>query len=254
MLATPLLAVDGGSLELGLLRLKLALALAQPDFQSVGTGEIGADTWEKAPRPRRVEGQAPPPRRALQPPEPADPAVLGLISLAIGGDVEAFGELYDRYVQLVYRYVFYRVGNGVLAEDFTSETFLRALRAINSYHYQGKDFGAWLITIARNLVADHFKSSRYRLELSAADLVETPSNVTAPSPEGLVLEALNNEELLAAVKKLAPDQQECVALRFLAGMSVTETALAMGKREGAVKALQYRAVRSLARLLPREQP
>lgn len=85
------------------------------------------------------------------------------------GDAEAFGSLYDHYVELVYRYIYYRVGTHSLTEDLTSETFLRALRRICDFHWQGKDFGAWLVTIARNLVADHFKSGRYRLEVCTAE-------------------------------------------------------------------------------------
>ena len=95
-----------------------------------------------------------------------------LVLRARDGDAEAFGSLYDHYVELVYRYVYYRVGTHQLAEDITSETFLRALRRICDFHWQGKDFGAWLVTIARNLVADHFKSGRYRLEVCTAELIE----------------------------------------------------------------------------------
>ncbi|WP_433329656.1 sigma-70 family RNA polymerase sigma factor [Spirillospora sp. CA-294931] len=177
-------------------------------------------------------------------------AIKDTVLRAKAGDAEAFGSLYDHYVELVYRYVYYRVGSHPLTEDITSETFLRALRRIPDFHWQGKDFGAWLVTIARNLVADHFKSSRYRLEICTADLVEpgTPQE----SPEHAVLDSMTNRTLLLAVRRLGSEQQECVVLRFLHGLSVAETALVMGKKPGAIKALQYRAVRSLARTLPKD--
>ncbi|RFS83341.1 sigma-70 family RNA polymerase sigma factor [Actinomadura spongiicola] len=171
-----------------------------------------------------------------------------LVLRARDGDAEAFGSLYDHYVELVYRYVYYRVGTHSLTEDLTSETFLRALRRICDFHWQGKDFGAWLVTIARNLVADHFKSSRYRLEICTAELVEPDR--PQEGPERAVLDSMTNRTLLEAVRRLNSEQQECIVLRFLHGLSVAETALIMGKKAGAIKALQYRAVRSLARLLP----
>ncbi|HVF20974.1 MAG TPA: ECF subfamily RNA polymerase sigma factor, BldN family [Mycobacteriales bacterium] len=177
-------------------------------------------------------------------------AGMDLVARAQGGDADAFGQLYDRYVDLVYRYVYYRVGSKALAEDLVSETFLRALRRISTFTWQGRDFAAWLITIARNLIADHYKSGRFRLEVATADMMD--ADRATEGPESEVLDAITNASLLDAVKQLNSEQQECVVLRFLQGMSVTETALAMGKTEGAIKALQYRAVRTLGRMLPKE--
>jgi RNA polymerase sigma-70 factor, ECF subfamily len=174
----------------------------------------------------------------------------GILSRAQAGDPEAFGTLYDRYADLIYRYTYYRVGNRALAEDLTSETFTRALRRITSFTWQGRDFGAWLVTIARNLIADHYKSARFRLELPTADLLGAGADRPAAGPEGQVLDSLTNAALLDAVRQLGAEQQECVVLRFLEGLSVAETALAMGKKPGAIKAMQYRAVRSLEKLLP----
>ena len=181
-----------------------------------------------------------------------DPTVADLVARSQAGEPEAFGLLYDRYVDLVYRYIYYRVGSPTLAEDLVSETFLRALRRIDSFTWQGRDFAAWLVTIARNLIADHFKSGRYRLEITTEDILESGPAQTTDGPESLVLDSLTNATLLSAVKKLNPEQQECIVLRFLQGLSVNETALAMGKNDGAIKALQYRAVRALARLLPED--
>jgi RNA polymerase sigma-70 factor (ECF subfamily) len=176
--------------------------------------------------------------------------MMDLVEAAQGGETEAFGRLYDHYSDTVYRYIYYRVGSKATAEDLTSETFLRALRRIGTFTWQGRDFGAWLVTIARNLVADHFKSSRFRLEVTTGEMLD--ANEVARSPEESVLEQLSNEALLTAVRKLNPQQQECITLRFLQGLSVAETARVMGKNEGAIKTLQYRAVRTLARLLPED--
>ncbi|MFE3602171.1 ECF subfamily RNA polymerase sigma factor, BldN family [Streptomyces sp. NPDC059142] len=176
--------------------------------------------------------------------------MMELVERAQAGEAEAFGRLYDQYSDTVYRYIYYRVGGKATAEDLTSETFLRALRRISTFTWQGRDFGAWLVTIARNLVADHFKSSRFRLEVTTGEMLD--ANEVERSPEDSVLESLSNAALLEAVRKLNPQQQECVTLRFLQGLSVAETARVMGKNEGAIKTLQYRAVRTLARLLPED--
>ncbi|HJQ01411.1 MAG TPA: sigma-70 family RNA polymerase sigma factor [Jatrophihabitans sp.] len=163
------------------------------------------------------------------------------------GDGEAFGKLYDHYVGSVFRFIYFRVNDRALAEDFTSETFLRALRRITTLNYQGRDVGAWFMTIARNIVFDHAKSARFRLELTTGEILE--SGATEEGPELAVLTNLTNARLLAAVNELGDEQKECIVLRFLHGLSVAETAEVMGKNDGAIKALQHRAVKRLAALL-----
>ncbi|WP_338602484.1 sigma-70 family RNA polymerase sigma factor [Saccharopolyspora sp. SCSIO 74807] len=172
------------------------------------------------------------------------------VDAAQNGDNDAFGRLYDEYSHIVYRYVLFRVSDHCLAEDITSETFLRALRRIATVSYQGRDVAAWFITIAKNLVLDHVKSSRNRLEVPAADLTDTHRPQTQCGPEQQVLDAATQHELLHCVRQLNPDQRECIRLRFMQGLSVTETAQRMQRGEGAIKALQHRAVRRLAHLLP----
>ncbi|MGY1684006.1 sigma-70 family RNA polymerase sigma factor [Geodermatophilus sp. SYSU D00867] len=174
--------------------------------------------------------------------------VWDLVRQAQAGDAEAFGRLYDHYVTLVHRYVLHRVGDRAQAEDFTSETFVRALRRIDSLSFQGRDVGAWLVTIARNIIRDHVKSSRFRLEVTTADMRD--ADQATDGPEDAVVSRLTNEQLLACIRQLGSEQQECISLRFLQGLSVSETAAVMGKKDGAVKALQHRAVRRLAGLLP----
>ena len=128
--------------------------------------------------------------------------MMDLVERAQAGEADAFGRLYDQYSDTVYRYIYYRVGGKATAEDLTSETFLRALRRIGTFTWQGRDFGAWLVTIARNLVADHFKSSRFRLEVTTGEMLD--ANEVARSPEDSVLESLSNAALLDAVRAAQP--------------------------------------------------
>ncbi|MEU1756400.1 ECF subfamily RNA polymerase sigma factor, BldN family [Micromonospora matsumotoense] len=220
-----------------------------PTVDQPGPGPAPAGTSPTGPAPAGT-----PPTGFPSRPDPSDPAteVWTLVERAQAGEAEAFGLIYDRYVDTVFRFVYFRVGNRQLAEDLTSDTFLRALKRIGSFTWQGRDLGAWLVTIARNLVADHFKSGRYRLEVTTGDVLDADREDRGPegSPEAAVVEHITNVALLTAVTRLNPEQQECIVLRFLQGLSVAETARAMGKNEGAIKALQYRAVRALARLLP----
>ncbi|WP_083971854.1 MULTISPECIES: ECF subfamily RNA polymerase sigma factor, BldN family [Actinoplanes] len=221
-----------------------------PETETVG-GEhtVVLPTQSKTGPPTETE----PPKYPARPaPGDAAAAVWALVERAQAGETEAFGLIYDRYVDTVFRFVYFRVGNRQLAEDLTSDTFLRALKRIGSFTWQGRDLGAWLVTIARNLVADHFKSGRYRLEVTTGDVLDADREDRGPegSPESAVVDHITNVALLTAVKQLNPEQQECIVLRFLQGFSVAETAQTMGKNEGAIKALQYRAVRALNRLLP----
>lgn len=177
--------------------------------------------------------------------------VIALVDRARTGDPEAFASLYDRYVERVYRFVLYRVsGDAALAEDITSEVFLRALRKIKTFTWQGRDVGAWFLTIGRNLVLDHFKSGRFRLEMVGAEpAVAGGIGDEVIDAEDEALQRISHGELYAALQRLGTEQQEVIYWRFLQGYSVAETAAAMAKSEGAIKALQYRAVKALYRLV-----
>ena len=174
--------------------------------------------------------------------------LIALVELARKGDSEAFGMLYDHYQGSVYRFLFYRTRSSALAEDLTSETFFRALRNMQNFRWQGKDFGAWLMTIARNLATDHFKAGRTRLELATEDM--GVHDDATEGPEHSVLASLTNELLLKALTELPAEQKDCLVMRFLQGMSIAETAAVLGRSEGAVKQLQLRGVRNLAKLMP----
>jgi len=174
--------------------------------------------------------------------------LIALVELARGGDSEAFGQLYDHYQASVYRFVYYRTRSQTLAEDLTSETFLRALRNMSGFRWQGKDFGAWLMTIARNLCTDHFKAGRTRLEQTTDDM--GVHDDATEGPETAVLAGLTNEVLLDGLRQLSDEQRDCLIMRFLQGLSIAETAEILGRSEGAIKQLQLRGVRNLAKLMP----
>jgi RNA polymerase sigma-70 factor (ECF subfamily) len=182
--------------------------------------------------------------------EPTRERMIALVELARGGDKEAFGLLFDHYHPSVYRFIYYRTRSQTLAEDLASETFFRALRSMNNFRWQGRDFGAWLMTIARNLCSDHFKAGKTRLEQTTEDM-SLHDDVT-DGPETLVLAQLTNNALLGALQQLPKEQQECLVMRFLQSMSIADTAKVLGRTEGAVKQLQLRGVRNLAKLMPKE--
>jgi RNA polymerase sigma-70 factor (ECF subfamily) len=215
-----------------------------------GATSTGAPPRHSArPRPSGPggPGTAPAPEPDAEPVNDEHAETWRLVTLAQQGDGDAFGQLYDRYVDAVFRFIYFRVNDRALAEDFTSETFLRALRRITTVNYQGRDIGAWFVTIARNIVLDHMKSARHRLEISTDDTPERDD--ASAGPEDAVVDLLTSERLMAAVRQLGDEQRECVMLRFIQGFSVSETAAVMGKNDGAIKALQHRAVRKLAELV-----
>lgn len=183
-----------------------------------------------------------------------DPDLVALVERAKTGDGEAFAGLYDRYVDQVYGFVYNRVRDRDLAEDLTSDVFLRALRSLERFTWQGVDIGAWLVTIARNRVTDHFKSARARLERPTDEMAEPTQDVHRDDdPERA---ALNRDEVAAlatAIGSLAEDHRDVLELRFIRGLTVSETAAAMNRTDGAIKALQYRALKALANIV-RESP
>lgn len=241
--------------RVGLHALRMAVLQAAGLLQPVG---VGADVWLSTgggaqvgtPRPGTGSGTGADSRADGRPDgdDPETTRLVALVDLARGGDSEAFGQLYDHYVGTVYRFLYYRVSSHAVAEDLCSETFFRALRSMTSFKWQGRDFGAWLMTISRNLVADHFKSGRQRLEMTTEDMSD--HDTAQDGPEDDVIAGLTNELLLRCLRQLAQEQQDCLVLRFLQGMSIAETAAILQRTEGATKQLQLRATRNLAKLLP----
>ncbi len=170
-----------------------------------------------------------------------------LATRASGGDVAAFGLLYDRHVEAVYRYVYYRVRDDAEAEDVTSDVFMRALKAIPRYEPR-QAFLAWLYRIARNAVID--RARRGGRQVSFEDALRHPDADRVVEPDDELLARSDSDALRRALAKLTPLQQEVVVLRFLEGFSTQEIARIVGKREGTVRGIQFRAIGALRQLIP----
>ncbi|MGH3359781.1 MAG: sigma-70 family RNA polymerase sigma factor [Nocardioidaceae bacterium] len=182
--------------------------------------------------------------------DPETSRIVALVELAKDGDSEAFGQLYDHYADVVFRYIYYRVADRGLAEDLTGDVFVRALRALPRFTWQGRDFGAWLTTIARNLINDHYKSSRTKREIVAEDLPDADDQRAGPEQKAVANDL--HKSLMTAIQDLPSDQQECLISRFMLERSIAETAEAMGRTAGAIKQLQLRAIRTLSKNVPSE--
>lgn len=189
---------------------------------------------------------------AQKTPPPTGPDLWDLVERAQAGDVAAFGELYDATVAKVYTYVLFRVGrHRETAEDVTGDTYRRALAGIASVRRKAGSPIAWLYRIAHNLAADHWKHAQTRLTRTVADISETCEQLRADVAEDLAAAAtlgyLGGRDLWAAVLRLTEPQRDVIVARFLAGLTVPETAEVIGRTAAAVKVLQYRGVRALRR-------
>ncbi len=159
------------------------------------------------------------------------------------GDAQAFGVLYERYVDRIYNYVFYRVGDALEAEDLTARVFYRALAHIDQYRQRGAPFVAWLYRIAHNLVANWHRDKSRRRDVRLDDFV-----TLAEKGDGPDRTAERNEEarvLLDAVRQLPGERQELLILKFVEGLSNAEIGRMMGRSEGAVKSLYHRTLIAL---------
>jgi RNA polymerase sigma-70 factor (ECF subfamily) len=155
--------------------------------------------------------------------------------------------LYDRHVEAVYRYVYYRVRNDADAEDLTSDVFMRALRAISRYEPR-QAFLAWLYRIARNAVID--RSRRTRIQISFEDALAHPGVDQVVEPDSALLALSDKQAVREALSRLTPLQQEVIVLRYVEGYSTQEIAAFVGKREGTVRGIQFRALEALRTLIP----
>lgn len=164
------------------------------------------------------------------------------------GDANAFAQLYRAHVQIVYRYIQFRVNDAPLAEDMTGDVFVRALKDIQHYEDRGKPFVAWLYSIAHARVIDHYR--RVGRRPMESDIEETVVPVENNLDQGM-LRAQAAAELRRAIAALTDDQQQVVILRFVEGYRIEQVAKLMNKNANAIKALQHRALRSLAGKLER---
>lgn len=156
-------------------------------------------------------------------------------------DPEAFGVLYDVHFDRIYAYIYRKTGDRQVAEDLTADTFMKALAHIQSYHYTGQPFVAWLYRIASNLVTDHYRAHRPVATLDEG--LQLASREAGPEEAALAWD--DQQTVARAIQTLSADQQDVVLLRFSGGLRLKEIAQVIGKTEGAVKALMFRALGSL---------
>jgi RNA polymerase sigma-70 factor (ECF subfamily) len=169
-----------------------------------------------------------------------------LVDAAKAGDQRALSELYQTYFPRVYRYILARTGSPHDAEDLAEEVFMRVLEAIQRFQHREAPFSAWLFRIAHNAVISQRRKESARGK-SGPLLEGIP--VDSAGPDELVEQRLILNEVMEAARRLPDAQRQVITLRFTAGLSVAETALAMGKGEGNVKVIQHKAIAKLREML-----
>ncbi len=168
-----------------------------------------------------------------------------LVAEAQRGNPEAFGRIFDAYVGPIHRFIASRVNRPSDAEDLTQLVFVKALEALPRYEARGIPFGGWLFRLARNAIIDQVRTRRDHLSLVAAVTRETED----AGPEAMAALRDDLDRVARALIELTDDQREVIELRFFAGLSVHETADAMGRQDGTVRGLQFRALAALRRSL-----
>jgi RNA polymerase sigma-70 factor (ECF subfamily) len=174
-----------------------------------------------------------------------------LVARASEGDAEAFGKLYMRHMDAIFRYVFFKLGDPVQAEDLTEEVFVRAWEALPKYQIGKSPFTSWLYRIAHNLTVDHLRKGRPEETLSESMPNRVPN--PGPSPEQIVEHNQTMDALVAAVGKLDLEEQQVLLMRFVEGMSHKQVAANIGKSDGASRVIQHRALAAVAEMLREDQ-
>jgi len=166
-----------------------------------------------------------------------------VLARASQGDRESFGQLYEHYVERIFNYVYYRTGNAHDAEDLTARVFQRAMNHIVKYTDRGVPFSAWLYRIAHNLVANWHRDRSRKQEIPLDDLPILPTK--GDHPERNLVYSQEQETLLRMIRKLPPERQNLLILKFVENMSNAEIGKIMGRSEGAVKSLYHRTLLAL---------
>jgi len=174
-----------------------------------------------------------------------DAAIERCVEQAKAGDAEAYGLIFDHYHEPIYRYIASRVHRPTDAEDLAQTVFVKALEALPRYESRGIPFGGWLFRLARNAVIDFVRTRHDHLELDV--LQERSANQALP--DEILVARQQIDAVGIALTALTDEQRDAIALRFFAGLSAREAAVAMGKQEGTVRGLQFRAIAALRRQL-----
>jgi RNA polymerase sigma-70 factor (ECF subfamily) len=169
-----------------------------------------------------------------------------LVKSASEGDEQAFSALYDTYLDSIYRFVYLRVEDQQTAEDLTSTVFMRAWEKLDKYEFRGVPFRAWLFRIARNAVIDHYRTRKESAPLEAVINTHDESAISVSQKVGLHIEA---EKVMTCMQQLTEDQRNVLTLKVVHGFSTEEVAKTLGKRQGAVRALQMRGLQALAKIM-----
>ncbi len=169
-----------------------------------------------------------------------------LIRAAQNGDEQALGEIYDAYVDKIYRYLLYRVDSPDTAEDLTAEVFLRVVEGLPGYQNRDLPVLAWLYRIAYARLIDHYRDSNRLRRQHSFDALDLRLE---DDMDGLLMTTYHQETVRDALKVLTAEQQQVIQLRFVEGYSLQKTAESLGKTVGAVKVLQHRGLESLSRVL-----
>ncbi len=169
-----------------------------------------------------------------------------LVRQAQAGDENAFARLYDAYLERIYRYIYFRVAEEQVAEDITSQVFLKAWETLDRYRITGSPFIAWLYRIARNAVIDHYRTQKSIVGLE--EVAPARASYSGDLDEKLDLQ-FAARDLRLALQQLTEEQQQVLILKFISDFSTLEIAKQMGKRQGAVRALQMRALQALAKAM-----
>jgi len=181
---------------------------------------------------------------------PDDSNVVELVDRVVAArDARAFGELYDLFVERVYLYLYFRTGSHPEAEDLTEQVFLKAWEAIGRYRWQGRPFLAWLYRLAHNAHIDHVRSQRPTTSLTND---QRPLELASNSASVELGRALDAEVIAGALAQLTIEQQQVIVMKFIEGLDNEQIAQCMDKREGAIRALQMRALMSMRRVLERQ--
>jgi RNA polymerase sigma-70 factor, ECF subfamily len=174
-----------------------------------------------------------------------DAALDRLVGASRAGDSEAFGQLFDHFHGPIYRYIASRVQRPADAEDLTQLVFVKALEALPRYESRGVPFGGWLFRLARNSIIDFVRTRHEHAEL---DAIAEPQGPEA-GPDQVAVDREDMDAVGVALAALTSDQREAISLRFFSGLSAREAAEAMGKQEGTIRGLQFRAIAALRREL-----
>ena len=160
-------------------------------------------------------------------------------------DAQALAEIYDRYAESIYRYAYRYVGDASLAEDLTSEVFLKLLQVLGTSRAPREQLQGWLYRVARNLAVDWFRQQAKGVPFSLNEELTPDGN----SPATRLEEQQLHQDLRKAISQLTPSQQQVIVLRFGEGRKIKEIGHLMGKSEGSIKVMQYRAMKRLRKLL-----